>query len=247
MRTIARGIKQGNRSSSAVDFWRKKGFQGSRSQLVSMQLISTTQSQVSFAILQTQPNNAGLVYGFEKRLNISDAFVCLSIGLYLGRSAATAPNANLTNAQAALTTLHTYPNPAVFTGGAGEAANLESIYNSSLNIKVGQVNWFPSIHTRKFYRVPVSQQVTAATNQNGIGRSGWETDYGMMQLVPTITLNGNGNNEFTVTLPDSVNTGTATGNNTNSLVLVLDGIILPNAAGKIDLETTNAFATQFGR
>lgn len=247
MKLVARGIKQGNRSSSAVDFWRKKGFQGSRSQLVSMQMISTTQSQVSFAILQTQPNNAGLVYGFEKRLNISDAFVCLSIGLYLGRSAATAPNANLTNAQAALTTLHTYPNPAVFTGGTGEAANLESIYNSSLNIKVGQVNWFPSIHTRKFYRVPVSQQVAAATNQNGIGRSGWETDYGMMQLVPTITLNGNGNNEFTVTLPDSVNTGTATGNNTNSLVLVLDGIILPNAAGKIDLETTNAFATQFGR
>lgn len=246
MKLVARGIKQGNRSSSAVDFWRKKGFQGSRSQLVSMQLISTTQSQVSFAILQTQPNNAGLVYGFEKRLNISDAFVCLSIGLYLGRSAATAANANLTNAQAALTTLHTYPNPAVFST-AGEAANLESIYNSSLNIKVGQVNWFPSIHTRKFYRVPVSQQVAAATNQNGIGRSGWDTDYGMMQLVPTITLNGNGNNEFTVTLPDSVNTSTTGVLFTNSLVLVLDGIILPNAAGKIDLETTNAFATQFGR
>jgi len=246
MRTIARGIKQGNRSSSAVDFWRKKGFQGSRSQLVSMQMISTTQSQVSFAILQTQPNNAGLVYGFEKRLNISDAFVVLSIGLFLGRTTTTSTNANPTNAQAAITRLHTFPNSTVF-GGAGEAANLEAIYNSSLNIKVGQVNWFPSIHTRKFYRVGQAQQgagpavVTPASEWDG-------SDYGMLQLVPTITLNGNGNNEFTVTLPDSVNTAVpGTTAASNSLVLVLDGIILPNAAGKIDLETKNTFATQFGQ
>jgi hypothetical protein len=246
MRTIARGIKQNNRSSSAVDFWRKKGFQGSRSQLVSMQMISTTQSQVSFAILQTQPNNAGLVYGFEKRLNISDAFVVLSLGLYLGRTVTTTTNANPTNAQAALTKLYTFPNSAVYA--AAESANLEAIYNSSLNIKVGQVNWFPSIHTRKFYRVGQAQQgagpsvVTPANQWDG-------ADYGMMQLVPTITLNGNGNNEFTVTLPDSVNTAVPGAVNlfSNSLVLILDGVILPNAAGKIDLETKNTFATQFGQ
>lgn len=238
------GIKQGNRTGSAVSFFRNRGFLGSRSQLISWAGINTTQSAVTFSILQTQPNNAATVYGMERRLNIADAFVALSIGVYLGRSATTT-TANPTNAQAASTRLLTYPNPGVFTA-ANEATNLEAVYNSSLNVKIGQVNWFPNISVRKFYRVGQAQQVAAGTNQNGIGRDEWSgPDYGLMPLIPTFTINGNGNNEFTVNFPDSVNTAAASGS-FNSLLLVMDGVLLPNAAGRIDLETANAFATQYG-
>jgi hypothetical protein len=239
-----RRIKQGNRTDSAVSFWKQLGLQGTRSQLMSWAGINSTQSSVTFPILQTQPNSAGTVYGIEKRLNIADAFVALSIGIFLGRSSTTGTS-NPTNLQAASTRLYTYPNPGVFTA-TNEASNLEAIYNSYLSIKVAQVNWFPSIALRKFYRVGQAQQVAAGTNQNGIGRDEWNgPDYGLVQLVPTITINGNGNNEFTVTLPDSVNTAAASGS-FNSLLLVLDGVLLPNAAGRIDLNTANAFSSQFG-
>lgn len=234
------GIRQGTRTGNAVDFWRKKGFQGSRSQLQSWAGINGSQSSVTFPILATQPNNVNTIWNMEKRLNISDSFIVLSIGVYLGQSPTTL-TAVPTAVQNAQTQLYTYRNPSLF------AAAVDSVYNGYLSIKIGNVNWFPAISLRKFYRVPQAQQVAAATNQNGIGKDEWETDYGLMKLTPTLTLNGNGNNDFTVTLPDGATSLAGASGSYNSLVLYLDGIILPNAAGKIDLETSNAFASQFGR
>jgi hypothetical protein len=234
------GIRQGTRTGNAVDFWRKKGFQGSRSQLQSWASINGSQSSVTFPILATQPNNVNTIWNMEKRLNISDSFIVLSIGVYLGQSPTTG-TATPTAAQNAQTQLYTYRNTQQFI------AAVDSVYNGYLSIKIGNVNWFPAISLRKFYRVPQAQQVAAGTNQNGIGKDEWETDYGLMKLTPTLTLNGNGNNDFTVTLPDGSTSLIAASGTYNSLVLFLDGIILPNAAGKIDLETSNAFASQFGR
>ena len=240
-----KGIRQGTRTGSAVDFWRQRGYQGSRSNLQSWAGINGTQGSVTFPILNTQPNTANTVYGMEKRLNISDSFIVLSIGIYIGRSATTT-TANPTNAQNATTKLHTYPNPGIFTA-ANEATNLETVYNGYLSIKIGNVNWFPAISARNYYEVPQSQQVAAAVNQNGIGRDEFRKQMGLMKLTPTITLNGNGNNDFTLQLPDSSLSLAAASGSFNSLVLYMDGIILPNAAGKIDLDTQNAFASQFGK
>ena len=239
--TKMQGIRQGTRTGNAVDFWRKKGFQGSRSQLTCFAGINGTVGSVTFPILSTQQNNANTVYGIEKRLNISDSFIVLSCGIFLTSSAKQATNTSPTATEIASTTIRTFPNAAtqVFDTKADE---LENVYNGFLSIKIGNVNWFPSISMRTFYRVPQTQQSSATTMDE------YQRDQGIMKLTPTLTLNGNGNNDFTVTFASaSVDMSASANTKFNGLLLYLDGIILPNAAGRVDLETSNAFASQFGR
>jgi len=235
------GIRQGTRTGNAVDFWRKKGFQGSRSQLACFAGINGTVGSITFPILSTQQNNANTVYGLEKRLNISDSFIVLSCGIFLTSSPKGATATHPTALEIASTTIHTFPNPTA-TSFDTKADELENVYNGFLSIKIGNVNWFPSISMRTFYRVPQTQQSSTTTKDE------YQRDQGIMKLTPTLTLNGNGNNDFTVTFANaSVDMAAAANTGFNGLLLYLDGIILPNAAGKVDLETSNAFATQFGR
>jgi hypothetical protein len=235
------GIRQGTRTGNAVDFWRKKGFQGSRSQLACFAGINGVVGSITFPILSTQQNNANTVYGLEKRLNISDSFIVLSCGIFLTQSPKGATAAAPTAVEIASTTIHTFPNPAAASFDT-KADELQNVYNGFLSIKIGNVNWFPSISMRTFYRVPQTQQSSATTTDE------YQRDQGIMKLTPTLTLNGNGNNDFTVTFASaSVDMASASTSKFNGLLLYLDGIILPNAAGKVDLETSNAFATQFGR
>lgn len=239
--TKMQGIRQGTRTGNAVDFWRKKGFQGSRSQLTSYASINGTVGSITFPILSTQQNNVNTVYGLEKRLNISDSFIVLSCGIFLTSTTKTAGSNPPTAVEIASTTIRTFPNAAtqVFSSKADE---LENVYNGFLSIKIGNVNWFPSISMRTFYRVPQTQQSSATTMDE------YQRDQGIMKLTPTLTLNGNGNNDFTVTFANaSVDMSAAANTGFNGLLLYLDGIILPNAAGRVDLETSNAFASQFGR
>lgn len=239
--TKMQGIRQGTRTGNAVDFWRKKGFQGSRSQLTSYASINGVVGSITFPILSTQQNNVNTVYGLEKRLNISDSFIVLSCGIFLTSSPKTGANAAPSAVEIASTTIRTFPNANsnVFDTKADE---LENVYNGFLSIKIGNVNWFPSISMRTFYRVPQTQQSSGTTMDE------YQRDQGIMKLTPTLTLNGNGNNDFTVTFASaSVDMSASANTKFNGLLLYLDGIILPNAAGRVDLETSNAFASQFGR
>ena len=163
----------------------------------------------------------------ERRLKLADTFTITDISFYLGFGSATA-NAP-TNDQYAKQQLVTYPNPniAAFSGKSDE---LEAIYNGYLSLRVDTTTFLDSIPMRQFYRVGTSQQVTAGTNQNGIGRDEWPLAmYGKNELLPTIELNGQSNIEFSINLPNAQDCSAASTYFTNC-VLILTGFLNQGAA-----------------
>lgn len=163
----------------------------------------------------------------ERRLKLADTFTITDISFYLGFGSATS-NAP-TNTQYATQQLTTYPNPNL-SAFSGKSDELEAIYNGYLSLRVDTTTFLDSIPMRQFYRVGTSQQVSAATNQNGIGRDEWPLAmYGKNELLPTIELNGQSNIEFTINLPSATDCSGASSYFANC-VLILTGFLNQGAA-----------------
>lgn len=183
-------------------------------------------SQVSTFTFNTL-DTSGTKTVTERRLKLADTFTITDISFYIGAGTATAyaPTA----AQYASQQLLTYPNPGVAAVGASATA-LEAIYNGFLSLRVDTTTFIDSIPMRQFYRVGTAQQVTAAANQNGIGRDEFPLAmYGKNELLPSIELNGQSNIEFTITLPNATNCAAPVGSFTNC-VLILQGFLNQGAA-----------------
>jgi hypothetical protein len=141
---------------------------------------------------------------------------------YIGKAAATA--SVVSNAQYGAMSLHTFPNPLVFTGGTS-AANLQSLYNGYLSVRVDSTVFIDSMPMLNFYRV--------ATSQQGVGpaviiqRDEWPLSmYGQRDWTPTIELNGLANTEININLPTSVNLASgAPLTYENNAVLYLTGFL----------------------
>ena len=162
----------------------------------------------------------------ERRLKLADTVTVTDISFYLGIGAATsnAPTA----AQYADQLLLTYPNPSIATIGA--SAPQKAIYNGYLSLRVDTTTFIDSIPMQQFYRVGTSQQVTAATNQNGIARDEFPLAmYGRNELLPSLELNGQSNIEFTITLPNATQCS-GVGSTFVNLVLILQGFLNQGAA-----------------
>lgn len=174
--------------------------------------VTSAVSGVSWNIL----SNVGTTYAGERRLDITDMFTISHWGLYLQKTT------DLTAANMASALLYTNPNSLVFTG-ASESVLLQSVYNSFLTVKVDREIVVDSIDTQRFYRAGVSQKGVLQVAASPWIADEWQgPNYGMAELDPEITLNGAGQNEITLTLPNATNlAGTAT---TNCLVLVCRGI-----------------------
>lgn len=184
---------------------------------------NTAVSSFVFNTLDT----SGTKTSTERRLKLSDSFTITDISFYIGHGSATsyAPTAE----QYALQRLSTFPNGGITAIGAS-AANLESIYNGFLSLRVDTTTFVDSIPMRQFYRVGTSQQVAAATNQNGIARDEFPLAmYGKNELLPSIELNGQSNIEFTITLPNATNCA-APANFFTNCILILQGFLNQGAA-----------------
>jgi len=172
-------------------------------------------------------DTSGTKTATERRLKLSDTFTITDISFYIGYGTATsnAPTA----AQYAGQQLATFPNPnlAAFSGKDDE---LEVLYNGYLQLRVDTTTFLDSIPMRQFYRVGTAQQVTAGTNQNGIGRDEWPLAmYGKNELLPTIELNGQSNIEWSINLPNATDCSGASGKFANC-VLILQGFLNQGAA-----------------
>ena len=180
-------------------------------------------SAINFNCLDT----SGVKTATERRLKLADTFTITDISFYIGYGSATsyAPTA----AQYANQRLATYPNPGL-AAFSGVTDNLETIYNGFLSLRIDTTTFLDSVPMRQFYRVGTSQQVTAGTNQNGIGRDEWPLAmYGRNELLPTIELNGQANIEFSLNLPNATNIQAASTYYTN-MVLILTGFLNQGAA-----------------
>jgi hypothetical protein len=121
--------------------------------------LSTTITSYQFPVLTNDVSSSNTTsFNTESRLNLQDAFVCSSIGLFFCAPAST----TATNFK-----LFTYPNTANFTT-ANAAAALLSWYNSSLSLTVNNRQIVPAYDLYRHYYVP-QQQETLDADYTGSG------------------------------------------------------------------------------
>jgi hypothetical protein len=163
----------------------------------------------------------------ERRLKVSDSFTVMGGSFYIGKAGVTGPATIPTNGQYGAMSLHTFPNPQVFTGGTA-AANLVSIYNGFLSVRVDSTVFIDSMPMLNFYRVATSQQGVGSTAANNlpVQADEWPLSmYGRNEWTPTIELNGLANTEIDINLPTSVALQAGAATYETNAVLYLTGFL----------------------
>lgn len=181
-------------------------------------------SSLSFDFLVNQGN----MNVTEQRLNMTDKFAAAHISVMIGRATG---NVAATPAMIATGQLHTFPNPAVFTGGAGvEAENLNGLYNGNMKITIDSIVYEQSLDVRRFYRVGTAQQgLTTGDGTGEYGASNWgDYAYPFAPLTPAITLSGTGKNEFILNTPGNLGIDMQATGAQNFAVCYLRGFLIQN-------------------
>jgi hypothetical protein len=184
--------------------------------------LTGTTNLVAFQVRDAQ---GGTQHVTERRLKVSDSFTIMAGAFYIGKAAATA--SVVSNAGYGAMSLHTFPNPQVFTGGTA-AANLQTLYNGYLSVRVDSTVFIDSMPMLNFYRVATSQQGvgSTATNNIPIQADEWPLSmYGNRDWTPTIELNGLANTEININLPTSVNLAAGANTYETNAVLYLTGFL----------------------
>lgn len=138
-----------------------------------------------FAINQ---NNGVSLANSEKRLNQNDAFVASHLGIFIKKE---------DSAKRGSGVLQTYPNSSYL--GADEAtyfafADMEAIWNSYLNVKVGDVVFGEAIDMRNCRSVRTTQQTSATTKSEQLSFDGY------IPVEPIITFDGANKNELVLNI-----------------------------------------------
>lgn len=163
----------------------------------------TTNTLMTFAILNNNNGPSGTQFNTEVRLTQQDSFIVAQMGLFIGVPA---------SATDASIIWHTYPSPAIFTA-AGSPLAMETIYNSKLKITVNNDVVMPVYHLGKHRAVPQSQQVAATANQNGIAQDQIDmSSDGFMAIEPNILLIGSKNSIIELFMPSAIASAAITAN-----------------------------------
>lgn len=173
---------------------------------------STTSYQIPILVNSTGANTN---YATNQLLQLQDAFVVSSIGVFVAIPAASTTTAF---------PLYTYPNASAFTT-SGAATALYNLYNGKLSVVVNNRQIVPAMDLYRYLYVPQTQQGAAATattiDQNDA------TEFGYYPVEPNIVLVGSKNNVITLDLPGAISTlqaGVAP-----RIVVIMRGILAQNA------------------
>ena len=185
----------------------------SQSYIRSEVAMSTTTTSYQIPILVNSVG-AGTNFATNNLLNLQDAFVVSSIGVFVAIPAASTTTAF---------PLYTYPN-ATAISTVGASAALYNLYNGKLSVVVNNRQIVPSWDLYRHLYVPQTQQGAASTastiDQNDA------TEYGYYPCEPNIVLVGSKNNVITLELPGAISTlqaGTAP-----RIVVIMRGILAQN-------------------
>jgi len=150
---------------------------------------STTSYQIPILVNSTGSNTN---FATNNLLNLQDAFVVSSIGVFVSIPAASTTTAF---------PLYTYPNASAFTT-SGAATALYNLYNGKLSVVVNNRQIVPSWDLYRHLYVPQTQQGAASTattiDENDA------TEYGYYPVEPNIVLVGSKNNVITLELPGAI-------------------------------------------
>jgi hypothetical protein len=172
---------------------------------------STTSYQIPILVNSTGANTN---YATNQLLQLQDAFVVSSIGIF-----AAIPASSSTTAFK----LYTYPNAVDFsTAGAADA--LYNLYNGKLAVVVNNRQIVPAWDLYRHLYVPQTQQDGGSTasviDQNDA------TEFGYYPVEPNIVLVGSKNNVITLELPGAISTLQAS--TAPRIVVIMRGILAQN-------------------
>lgn len=173
---------------------------------------STTSYHVPVLVNDTQNGNA---FATENRLNLQDAFVVSSIGIFVA-----APAASTTTAFP----YFTYPNAQTFST-VGAAAALYNLYNGSLSITINNRQIVPSWDIYRHLYVPQTQQATATGTNTAIDQND-ASEFGYYPVEPNLVLVGSKNNQISLNLPSAI--GTLQASTAPRIVVIFRGILGQN-------------------
>ena len=174
---------------------------------------STTSYQIPVLVNSTGANTN---FPTNQLLNLQDAFVVSSIGVFVS-----APAASTTTAFP----LFTYPNAVTFST-AGAASALYNLYNGKLSVTVNNRQIVPAWDLYRHLYVPQFQQGASSSVTNGGIDENDATEYGYYPVEPNIVLVGSKNNVITLELPGAISTLQAS--TAPRIVVILRGILGQN-------------------
>lgn len=185
----------------------------SQSYLRSEVAMSTTTTSYQIPILVNSVGS-GTNFATNNLLNLQDAFVVSSIGVFVAIPAASTTTAF---------PLYTYPN-ATAISTVGAAAALYNLYNGKLSVVVNNRQIVPAWDLYRHLYVPQTQQGAASTastiDQNDA------TEFGYYPCEPNIVLVGSKNNVITLELPGAISVLQAS--TAPRIVVVMRGILAQN-------------------
>lgn len=172
---------------------------------------STTSYQIPILVNSTGANTN---YATNQLLQLQDAFVVSSIGIFVSIPASSSTTAF---------PLYTYPNASAFTT-SGAAAALYNLYNGKLSVVVNNRQIVPAWDLYRHLYVPQTQQGAAATattiDENDA------TEFGYYPVEPNIVLVGSKNNVISLELPGAISTLQASV--APRIVVIMRGILAQN-------------------
>jgi len=172
---------------------------------------STTSYQIPILVNSTGSNTN---FATNNLLNLQDAFVVSSIGVFVSIPAASTTTAF---------SLYTYPNSTAFsTSGASTA--LYNLYNGKLQVVVNNRQIVPSWDLYRHLYVPQTQQGAASTATTIDQNDG--TEFGYYPCEPNIVLVGSKNNVVSLELPGAISTLQAS--TAPRIVVIFRGILAQN-------------------
>lgn len=149
--------------------------------------LSTSRTLYQFPLL-VNDNTNGSQKNTETRLNLQDAFICSSLGMFFAAPA---------SATASNFPLYSYPNTTVFTG-TGVASSLYQFYNSAMSLTVNNRQIVPAFDCSRFYQVNQTQQTATSLDQLNLSNDGF------VPIEPGWTIVGSKNNVLQINLPNAL-------------------------------------------
>jgi hypothetical protein len=194
-------------------------------------LINSTSSSTNFRFdVLVNENTQQFTFPTQQKLNLQDAFVCSSIGVFLG-----CPSSNTDSTFRLLT----YPSVGSISGSAShftaaQATAAHVFYNGFLSLVINQRTILPYWDLARHLDIPQTQAaaVSATTtapvapihlNEDQLDLG----DMGSYPCEPNLIFSGAKKHELTITLPSGIPTASLPTNGIR-VVLILRGILAQN-------------------
>ena len=152
---------------------------------------------INFPVIQDQNQ-----FDNEIRLDRTDSFTCMEVGMFLGYATTSA-----LAARQAPDIMLTGPNPTSVAAGVGITDPLFwAFQRAQLIMKADTVTYIETFDMVRTRRVGVAQQGLDAGGGVLYSADQWGKDYGMARLVPSFTLSGAFKNSVQLKLPRPTST-----------------------------------------